>query len=220
MLGNIKISPSILSADFGNLESEIKKICSSQSDFIHIDVMDGNFVPNLTIGPDVIKQIRKHSELKFDVHLMIQNPDLYYLDYIESGADILTFHVEASKDPAGLIDKIHQKGSLAGISIKPNTEIGEILPYLEKLDLILIMSVEPGFGGQKFLDSILEKVSEISKLVANLPRKPIISVDGGINKETGAKAIKAGANMLVSGTYLFNSDNFSKAVLDLKNSLC
>jgi ribulose-phosphate 3-epimerase len=215
----IKIAPSILSGDFSNLEKEIKKISNSNSDFVHIDVMDGNFVPNLTIGPSVIAAIKKHSSVPFDVHLMINEPEKSYLDYIKAGADILTFHLEACKNPLDLIRKIKLGGCKAGLSLMPSTDIDVILDYLDYIDLILIMTVQPGFGGQKFMDSQIDKIKIASSKVRDENKDIIISIDGGINNETAKIAISAGATMLVSGSYLFNQSDFSKAVLDLKNNM-
>lgn len=212
----IKIAPSILSADFSNLENEIEKICKSSADYIHIDVMDGHFVPNLTIGPMIIKSIKKHSSTPFDVHLMIDRPEDSYMDYINAGADILTFHLEATNDPLALMNHIKKTGCKLGISLMPASNIEAIFPYLHLLDLVLIMTVQPGFGGQEYMMEGTEKITEVKKRISEVNKDAIISVDGGINAKTALIAAKAGANMLVSGSYLFSQKNFAQAVLDLK----
>ncbi len=214
---DVKISASILSADLGNLEAEIKKICASQCDFVHIDVMDGHFVPNLTFGPQIIKQLKPYSKLKFDVHMMVSNPENSYMQYIEAGADILTFHIEACSRPLDLIKAIQSNGCGAGISIKPQTNINALSEIINNIDLVLIMSVEPGFSGQKFDNTILNKISDVANMTATHKHK-IISVDGGINPITSKLVTRAGANMLVSGEFLFRAQNFHQAVLDLKTS--
>lgn len=218
-MNNILISPSILSADFTNLESEFKKISNSSADMIHIDVMDGHFVPNLTIGPEVIKQLRKLTSKPFDVHLMIQNAEDTYEDYIKAGADFITFHVEVCKNPENLINKIKSKNIKVGISIKPNTEVELIKEFINQIDLALVMSVEPGFGGQKFLEISLDKIEKLKNYSSTLNPNLIISVDGGINDITAKQAISHGANMLVSGSHLFKADDFDKSVIDLRKNL-
>lgn len=216
----IKISPSILAGDFANLGRDTKRISESGADFVHIDVMDGNFVPNLTIGPEVIKAIKPYSSIPFDVHLMIESPEIFVDDYINAGADIITFHLEASKDPHATISLIKSKGIKAGISLMPKTEAEDIFEFLESIDLVLIMTVEPGFGGQRFMENQLKKISKISKKAARLKKDIIISVDGGINDATARLAIENGANMLVSGSWLFKQPSIEKAVLDLKKIIC
>ena len=182
--------------------------------------MDGNFVPNLTIGPLVIKSLKKHSEIKFDVHLMIENPEKSYKDYINAGADILTFHIESCSDPLDLINKIKSENCKAGISLKPTTSEETIFPYLSHIDLVLVMTVNPGFGGQEFIASVAPKISRIASKIKSINKDIIISVDGGINMETATISAKSGATMLVSGSYLFQKKDFTKAVLDLKLISC
>lgn len=216
---NISISASILSADLGNLDSEIKKINESGCDYIHIDVMDGHFVPNISFGLDLIRFIKSRTNIPLDIHLMISNPDETYHRYIKAGADILTFHLEASENPENLIRSIQSHNIKAGISIRPSSNPSLLLNFLDIVDLILMMSVEPGFSGQNFIEDSLKKLEYISQFmrIKNMNHK-ILSIDGGINIETGARAIKAGANMLVSGTFLFRNADFRKAVLDLKSN--
>lgn len=210
----VKISPSILSADFANLGQEIDDITKARSDMIHIDVMDGSFVPNITIGPCVIKSIRKYSDLPFDVHLMVQNPEHLFESFVKAGSDIITFHYEATQDVNNALDQLDKLGVKSGISIMPGTNAEVLEPYLERLDLILVMSVMPGFGGQSFMHDQLEKISKIKSMIAD--KNIIISVDGGINKDTAPLAKEAGATMLVSGSYIFGSNDYAHAIESLK----
>ena len=203
----IKISPSILSADFSNLRTEIQRLESGGADMIHVDVMDGHFVPNLTIGPPVIKALKKHSSLLFDVHLIISPVHKYIQSYSEAGADIITIHPEATEDLNSSILKIKELGKKVGISLNPETKIDVILEFLEKIDLVLIMSVNPGFGGQKFMPEVLSKVKELKKIQSEKKLNFDIEIDGGINFENSKKAIEAGVNILVSGTTIFKSNN-------------
>lgn len=216
-MNKILVSPSILSADFNNLEREILRISDSSADMIHIDVMDGHFVPNLTIGPPVIKSLRPLTKIIFDVHLMIDNAEDAYIDYIKAGADIITFHIEAVKEPMRLIEKIKSHNVKVGISLKPGTNFEILKEFVNYVDLILIMTVEPGFGGQSFMHEQTKKIESISHLVKSSSREILISVDGGINNETAKIAINYGANTIVSGSYLFKANDFDKAILDLKN---
>ena len=211
------ISPSILSADFANLERDMKLVEAAGADWHHIDVMDGHFVPNITIGIPVVKSLKKFSKLPLDVHLMIENPDIYAKNFIASGADILTFHYEAIKNDTEiikLIEKIQSFGVKAGISIKPKTSPDVLLPFLDKVDLVLIMTVEPGFGGQDFMPECAEKIKTIRK---NASQNLIIQVDGGINSETGKICTQNGANSLVAGSYIYGAKNTQEAVNSLKN---
>ena len=204
---NIQISPSILSADFSQLGSEIKRLEKGGADMIHVDVMDGHFVPNLTIGPEVIKSLRKHCSLKFDVHLMISPVHKYIDDYADAGADIITIHPEATENLIESINKIKKLNKKAGVSLNPETKISLIENLLNQIDLVLIMSVNPGFGGQKFMPEVLNKVKYLKNLKKEKDLNFDIEIDGGINFENCQEAIKAGANILVSGTTVFKSNN-------------
>ena len=210
---SIIISPSILSADFANLEQDIRKVEKAGADWLHIDVMDGHFVPNITIGVPVVKSIRKITHLPLDVHLMIENPQNYIEPFANAGADILTFHYEAAEKPIEIITKIKSFGIKAGISIKPNTPAQEIFKYIEYADMVLIMTVEPGFGGQKFIEKCAEKIKLIKEFTS---KDLIIQVDGGINESTGKICKLNGANSLVAGSYIYNSDNIESAINSLK----
>ena len=204
----VKISPSILSSDYGNLESELKKMEECGADMIHVDVMDGHFVPNITLGAPIVKCIRKATKLTFDVHLMISDPYKYVPDFAKAGSDI-----------EKTIDEILSLGKKAGLSVKPGTPIEEIYPYLDKLSLVLIMTVEPGFGGQSFMEDMMPKVTAVKNEIERRGLKDIdIEVDGGINKDTISVAAKAGANAFVSGSALFGSDDIKKTIADFKRS--
>ncbi|MFT5703838.1 MAG: ribulose-phosphate 3-epimerase [Rickettsiales bacterium] len=217
MSNQIKISPSILSANFANLGAEVSAITKAGADYIHVDVMDGSFVPNITIGSDVVKSIRSYSDLPFDVHLMIQNPDLHLENFANSGADIITVHSEATIHLHRTVQKIKSLGKKAGVSIVPSTSENVLDYVLEEVDLILIMSVNPGYGGQKFISSQLRKIENISNKLAKMNRKIDLEVDGGINEQTAKQAINAGANVLVAGSFIFNSDNHAEAIKKLKS---
>ena len=202
----IQISPSILSADFSQLGNEIKRLEEGGADMIHVDVMDGHFVPNLTIGPPVIKALRKQCKLKFDVHLMISPVHKYIEAYADAGADIITIHPEATDDLEASILKIKQLNKKVGISLNPGSKIDLILNFLDKIDLVLIMSVNPGFGGQKFMPEVLYKIKELKKIQTEKNINFDIEIDGGINFDNFKTAIDAGANILVSGTTIFKSN--------------
>ena len=203
----IQISPSILSADFSQLGPEIKRLEEGGADMIHIDVMDGHFVPNLTIGPPVIKALKKHCSLKFDVHLMISPVHKYIEAYADAGADIITIHPEATDNLEASILKIKELNKKVGISLNPKSKIDLILNLLDRIDLVLIMSVNPGFGGQKFMPEVLDKIKELKKIQTEKNINFDIEIDGGINFDNCKIAIAAGANILVSGTTVFKSNN-------------
>ena len=203
----IKISPSILSADFSILGNEIKRLQKAKADLIHVDVMDGHFVPNLTIGPPVIKELKKHSKIPFDVHLMISPVHRYIKDYALAGADIITIHPEATKNVGSSINLIKKLKKKVGLSLNPNSKIEIISKYLANIDLVLIMSVHPGFGGQKFIPKVLEKIKKLKKLKDKRKLKFDIEVDGGINFSNSKIVKDAGANILVSGTTVFKENN-------------
>ena len=203
----IQISPSILSADFSQLGNEIKRLEQSGADMIHVDVMDNHFVPNLTIGPPVIKSLRKYTNLPFDVHLMIDPVHKYIKNFADAGSDIITIHPEATENLLESINQIKSLKKKVGVSLNPNTKIEIIENVLDKINLVLIMSVYPGFGGQKFMPEVLEKISELKKIQDNKKLNFDIEVDGGINFENNKKVIDAGANILVSGTTIFKENN-------------
>ena len=203
----IQISPSILSADFSQLGNEIKRLEQSGADMIHVDVMDNHFVPNLTIGPPVIKSLRKYTNLPFDVHLMIDPVHKYIKNFADAGSDIITIHPEATESLLESINHIKSLKKKVGVSLNPNTKIEIIENVLDKINLVLIMSVYPGFGGQKFMPEVLEKISELKKIQDNKKLNFDIEVDGGINFENNKKVIDAGANILVSGTTIFKENN-------------
>ena len=219
-MNKIKISPSILSADFSQLGNEIKRLEDGGADMIHVDVMDGHFVPNLTIGPPVIKALRNYTKLPFDVHLMIAPVHKYIKNYAEAGADIITIHPEATDNLKKSINHIKELGKKVGISLNPNTKIDIIKEFLNEINLVLIMSVHPGFGGQKFITEVLIKIKELKKIKDQQNLNFDIEVDGGINFDNSKLVIEAGANILVSGTTIFknNNGNIKKNIDTLKTS--
>ena len=212
----VQVSPSILAADFANLQFEIEKVARAGADMLHVDVMDGHFVPNISIGFPVLKSIRKVTDLFFDVHLMISDPLNYIPKFAECGADGITFHFEAVDDPAQVISLIHTLGKKAGVSLKPATPASELYPYLNQLDMVLVMTVEPGFGGQSFMDDMLPKIREL-RAEANRRSIPLdIEVDGGITEKTAPLVRAAGANVLVAGSFVFHSEDPAAAIASLK----
>ncbi|OAB82086.1 ribulose phosphate epimerase [Wolbachia endosymbiont of Laodelphax striatellus] len=221
----IKIAPSILSADFAKLGEEVKRISDLNVDYIHIDVMDGNFVPNITVGPNVISAIRKYSNLPFDVHLMIKSPGEHIESFINAGADIITIHAEAEIHLERLVRKIKsyknntKKIIQVGVSIVPSTSPSVLEYIIDELDIVLIMTVNPGFGGQEFIHSQLSKISTVKKMIQERNLKTQVSVDGGVNFSNAADIIKAGADILVAGSAIFKAEDMKKAVNDLKNPL-
>ncbi len=208
------VAPSILSADFSRLGADIKKVTQAGADWLHIDVMDGHFVPNLTIGPCVIKAVRSYSALPFDVHLMMTHPQHYVHDFAIAGADYITIHIEAETDIEKTLSLIKKEGKKAGLSVKPHTNISRLIPFIPFIDLILIMSVEPGFGGQAFIPAALEKIAAVKELTKR--KNILISVDGGINQITAPACKLAGADVLVAGSYIFKNTSYQKAIQTLK----
>ena len=216
---DLLISPSALAADFANLEQEVNKIAKAGCELLHLDIMDGHFVPNLTLGPPVIKSLRSKSDLIFDAHLMITDPMKYIPSFIDAGSDHITFHIESDGNPHDIIKLIKESGATAGISIKPNTPVSDIVPFLPELDLILVMTVEPGFGGQSFMGDMMPKVAELKKLAIENSYSYHIQVDGGVDQKTIKDVTEAGANVIVAGTAVFRHvDGVDSAVQQLRTN--
>ncbi|MEN6623637.1 MAG: ribulose-phosphate 3-epimerase [Smithella sp.] len=213
------IAPSILSADGGKLAEEITSVEKAGADWIHIDVMDGHFVPNITMGPAIIAALRKATMLPFDVHLMIENPEKYIESFADAGADIITVHVEATNHLHRLIDLIKKCGKKAGVSLNPATPLTQVEEILSDIDLLLIMTVNPGFGGQQFIQSMLPKITKARNLLSYLPNKPLLEVDGGVNLQNIKAIAQAGAQVMVAGNSVFGTPDYSKTIADLKAAI-
>lgn len=210
------ISPSILSADFANLQRDVERAEKGGAEYIHIDVMDGEFVPNLTIGAPVVKALRPHSKAVFDVHLMIIKPERYIDDFAGAGSDIITFHIEAAQDPDAVIDKIKSHGIKAAASVKPGTDAKALFPYLKKLDMVLVMTVEPGFGGQKFMADMMPKVELLKAEIKRQGLNTLIEIDGGVNAENIGLAAESGTDIAVAGSSVYGSADIAAAIKELK----
>lgn len=219
-MSKILISPSLLSADFSDLRTEMTKVTDAGADWLHIDVMDGNFVPNITLGMPIIKSIKPHASIPLDVHLMIERPERYIEEFIAAGSDYLTLHVEATAELAGSLKRIRQLGAKAGVTLRPGTSLNELKKFLELSDLVLVMTVEPGFGGQSFMTEQLEKVRTLAEWRAAGAGNFLIEVDGGINAHTAVECTKAGADVLVAGSAVFkgekSAENYRKNILGLR----
>ena len=212
----IIVSPSILSADFSKLGEEIKAVEKAGAEWLHIDVMDGHFVPNITIGPIVVSKIRKISDIFFDVHLMIENPEKYVESFAKAGSDLITVHAEACDDIDKLIKQIHKSGCKAGVSINPETPVSAIENHIKNVDLVLVMSVHPGFSGQSFIDDVVPKIKKVRTLIDETGKDIFLQVDGGINNKNAKTVIENGANVLVAGNFVFTNPSYKDAISSLK----
>ncbi|WP_339145772.1 MULTISPECIES: ribulose-phosphate 3-epimerase [unclassified Sutcliffiella] len=215
----IKIAPSILSADFAHLGKDILDVDQGGADYIHIDVMDGHFVPNITIGPLIVEAVRPITKLPLDVHLMIENPDAYIVDFAKAGADIISVHVEACRHLHRTIQHIKAQGVKAGVVINPATPVESIIPILNNVDLVLLMTVNPGFGGQAFIHDVLPKIKQVASLVRERGLSIDIEVDGGVNPETAKLCVEAGANVLVAGSAIYNKEDRKQAISSIRSNL-
>ncbi|MGL5347373.1 MAG: ribulose-phosphate 3-epimerase [Peptostreptococcaceae bacterium] len=214
----IKLAPSILSADFARLLEDVKKVENSGCEYLHIDVMDGHFVPNITLGPGLVKSLRKDVNMVFDAHLMIENPDQYIKDFVDAGCDIIVVHQEACRHLHRTIQNIKSHGIKAGVALNPATPIETIKHILEEVDMVLIMTVNPGFGGQSFIEGMLDKIKELKSLIDSKGLNIDIQVDGGIKPDNVDKVVEAGANVVVAGSAIFNSDNIPKTVEEFRKN--
>ena len=215
-MSGINVSPSILSADFSKLGEEIIAVEKAGADMIHLDIMDGCFVPNITFGPVVIKSIRKITQLPFDSHLMIENPEKYIADFAKAGVNILTVQVESCVHLQRVLSQIHENGMKAGVAMNPHTPVNFLEYVIDQLDLVLVMTVNPGFGGQKFIEPVVPKIKKVREMIDRTGRSIFLEVDGGINSKTCRKVIDAGANLLVAGSAIFSSKDYVKAISELK----